>query len=234
MAQLLDRSTPDLAGLRAIGVRPGLRPRLPAGWLGWSRFWVARRWRWRARWRSHRLPRWARSGSSTSARGVAGGSPGACGRGACSPPLLRPRRRWPGGRCGPRPHPDRQGVVGRPRRRGGRPAGDRRGGDPGRRWSGARAAALVPVLPTLIGSVVAVMAVAMAVVFGASLTGLLDHPARYGWNWTLLMDTRGGYGSWAALADGQARQRPALGSPAGRPSRSPRFPSTARPCPCWG
>jgi hypothetical protein len=54
----------------------------------------------------------------------------------------------------------------------------------------------VPVLATLIGSVVAVMAVAMAVVFGASLTGLLTNPARYGWNWTLLMDTQGGYGSW--------------------------------------
>jgi hypothetical protein len=56
----------------------------------------------------------------------------------------------------------------------------------------------VPVLATLIGSVAAVTAVAMAVVFGASLTGLLTNPARYGWNWTLLMDTQGGYGSWPA------------------------------------
>jgi hypothetical protein len=55
----------------------------------------------------------------------------------------------------------------------------------------------VPVLATLIGSVVAVMAVAMAVVFGAGLAGLVNHPARYGWNWTLLMDNQGGYGSWA-------------------------------------
>ena len=54
----------------------------------------------------------------------------------------------------------------------------------------------VPVLATLTGSVVAVMAVAMAVVFGASLTGLAANPARYGWNWTLLMDSQGGYGSW--------------------------------------
>ena len=54
----------------------------------------------------------------------------------------------------------------------------------------------VPVLATLVGSVVAVMAVTMAVVFGASLTGLVAHPARYGWNWTLLMDTQGGYGTW--------------------------------------
>ena len=36
----------------------------------------------------------------------------------------------------------------------------------------------------------------MAVVFGASLNGLVTHPARYGWNWTLLMETQGGYGSW--------------------------------------
>jgi MacB-like periplasmic core domain/FtsX-like permease family len=54
----------------------------------------------------------------------------------------------------------------------------------------------VPVLATLAGSVVAVMAVAMVVVFGASLTGLVNHPPRYGWNWTLLMDTQGGYASW--------------------------------------
>jgi putative ABC transport system permease protein len=54
----------------------------------------------------------------------------------------------------------------------------------------------VPALATLAGSVVAVMAVAMAVVFGASLTGLVNHPARYGWDWTLLMDTQGGYASW--------------------------------------
>jgi len=54
----------------------------------------------------------------------------------------------------------------------------------------------VPVLATLAGSVVAVIAVTMAVVFGASLTGLVANPARYGWNWTLLMDSQGGYESW--------------------------------------
>lgn len=53
-----------------------------------------------------------------------------------------------------------------------------------------------PVLATLVGSVVAVLAVVMAAVFGASLNGLVTHPARYGWNWTLLMETQGGYGSW--------------------------------------
>jgi FtsX-like permease family len=53
-----------------------------------------------------------------------------------------------------------------------------------------------PVLATLAGSAAAVLAVVMAVVFGASLNGLVTHPARYGWNWTLLMDTQGGYGTW--------------------------------------
>jgi hypothetical protein len=54
----------------------------------------------------------------------------------------------------------------------------------------------VPVLATLFGSAVAVLAVVMAAVFGASLNGLVAHPVRYGWNWTLLMDSDGGYGSW--------------------------------------
>jgi hypothetical protein len=61
------------------------------------------------------------------------------------------------------------------------------------RGAGRRSA---PVLATLAGSAAAVLAVVMAVVFGASLNGLVTHPARYGWNWTLLMDTQGGYGSW--------------------------------------
>ena len=52
------------------------------------------------------------------------------------------------------------------------------------------------MLATLTGSAVAVLAVVLAAVFGASLNGLVTHPARYGWNWTLLMDTQGGYGSW--------------------------------------
>ena len=53
-----------------------------------------------------------------------------------------------------------------------------------------------PALATLTGSAVAALALVMAVVFGASLNGLVTHPARYGWNWTLLMDTQGGYGTW--------------------------------------
>ena len=37
-------------------------------------------------------------------------------------------------------------------------------------------------------------AVVAAVVFGASLTGLVTHPARYGWNWQILIQAEGGYG----------------------------------------
>ena len=61
------------------------------------------------------------------------------------------------------------------------------------RGSGRRRA---PVLATLLGSAVAVLSVVMAAVFGASLNGLVTHPVRYGWDWTLLMDSEGGYGSW--------------------------------------
>lgn len=35
-----------------------------------------------------------------------------------------------------------------------------------------------------------------AVVFGASLNGLVTHPARYGWNWDVLIQSQGGYGSF--------------------------------------
>ena len=38
----------------------------------------------------------------------------------------------------------------------------------------------------------------MATVFGASLDGLVHHPARYGWNWDLLIEAAGGYGNWKA------------------------------------
>ena len=102
LAQLLDRSTPDLAGLRAIGAsrRPG-GARDP-GWRGRSRSSAAWRWRWRARSRCRRSPRWARSGRST--------RPAVCRRirwcsragAACSPPPCSPSWGcWPGGRCGP-------------------------------------------------------------------------------------------------------------------------------------
>jgi FtsX-like permease family len=65
-----------------------------------------------------------------------------------------------------------------------------------------------PVRASLIGSVAAVTAVAVAVVFGASLNGLITHPAQYGWNWGVLIQAEGGYGNWtpgalAKLIDGQ-------------------------------
>jgi hypothetical protein len=53
-----------------------------------------------------------------------------------------------------------------------------------------------PVLATLAGSAVAVTALVAALVFGASLTGLTTHPERYGWNWTMLVESSGGWGSW--------------------------------------
>lgn len=53
-----------------------------------------------------------------------------------------------------------------------------------------------PVLATLAGSVAAVAALAAALVFGASLTGLTTHPARYGYTWNLLVESSGGWGSW--------------------------------------
>jgi len=65
-----------------------------------------------------------------------------------------------------------------------------------------------PVRVSLVGSVAAVMAVTVAVVFGASLNGLIAHPAQYGWNWNVLIQAEGGYGNWtpgalAKLIDGQ-------------------------------
>jgi hypothetical protein len=73
------------------------------------------------------------------------------------------------------------------------------------RGSGHRPTAVRAVF---VGSVAAVTAVVMAAVFGASLDGLVSHPALYGWNWDLLVETEGGYGSWQAavmdrLVDGQ-------------------------------
>jgi cell division protein FtsX len=60
--------------------------------------------------------------------------------------------------------------------------------------AGARS---VPVRSTLLGSITAVTAVVSAVVFGASLTGLISHPVRYGWNWNVIIQAEGGYGSFS-------------------------------------
>ena len=54
----------------------------------------------------------------------------------------------------------------------------------------------VPVRATLLGSIAAVTAVIAAAVFGASLTGLVTHLARYGWNWQILIQAEGGYGNF--------------------------------------
>ena len=53
-----------------------------------------------------------------------------------------------------------------------------------------------PVRATLTGSTVAVTALVTALVFGASLTGLVTHPREYGWNWTVLVQSQGGWGNF--------------------------------------
>jgi hypothetical protein len=68
--------------------------------------------------------------------------------------------------------------------------GTRNAFEPG---AGVRA---VPVRSALLGSVAAVTAVVTAVVFSASLGGLSTHPARYGWNWDLVIQAESGYGSF--------------------------------------
>ena len=62
--------------------------------------------------------------------------------------------------------------------------------------SGGVTAGAVRQASTLGASVVAVAAMVAAVVFGASLTGLISHPARYGWNWDVLVQAEGSYGSF--------------------------------------
>ena len=54
-----------------------------------------------------------------------------------------------------------------------------------------------PVRATLAGSVAAVTALAVSVVFSSSLSGLVSHPARYGWNWATLIQSQAGWGSWS-------------------------------------
>lgn len=54
----------------------------------------------------------------------------------------------------------------------------------------------VPVRSALLGAIAAVTAVVSAVVFNASLAGLISHPARYGWNWDTVIQAEAGYGSF--------------------------------------
>jgi predicted lysophospholipase L1 biosynthesis ABC-type transport system permease subunit len=51
----------------------------------------------------------------------------------------------------------------------------------------------VPVRSALLGAVAAVTAVVTAVIFDASLAGLASHPARYGWNSDVVVQSAGGY-----------------------------------------
>jgi FtsX-like permease family len=65
-----------------------------------------------------------------------------------------------------------------------------------------------PVRATLGGAVVAVTALAISLVFSASLSGLVSHPVRYGWNWTTLVQAQGGWGAWQpdAMTAAMAKQ----------------------------
>jgi FtsX-like permease family len=80
--------------------------------------------------------------------------------------------------------------------------GSRNALEPG---AGTRA---VPVRSVLAGSAAAVTAVVTSVVFGASLTGLTTHPARYGWNWDVALQAQAGFsqflpGALSRLITGQ-------------------------------
>jgi len=80
--------------------------------------------------------------------------------------------------------------------------GSRNALEPG---SGSRS---VPVRSTVLGSAAAVTAMVVTVVFSTSLAGLVSHPVRYGWNWDVLIQAEGGYGSFTPgimnqLVDGQ-------------------------------
>jgi hypothetical protein len=72
-------------------------------------------------------------------------------------------------------------------------------------------AASVPVRSALLGSITAVAAVVTAVVFGTSLSGLISHPVRYGWNWDVIIQAQGGYGSFnPAIVTRVMRRQPAV------------------------
>ena len=81
--------------------------------------------------------------------------------------------------------------------------GSRNALEPG---AGTRA---VPVRSVLAGSAAAVTAVVTSVVFGASLTGLTTHPARYGWNWDVVLQAQAGFSQFQPGALQPADHRPA-------------------------
>jgi hypothetical protein len=57
------------------------------------------------------------------------------------------------------------------------------------------------VRANLAGTVIAVLAVVTAGVFGASLDGLVSHPDRYGWSWNVLIQNQAGYGTFLTSSD---------------------------------
>jgi len=56
----------------------------------------------------------------------------------------------------------------------------------------------VPVRSAILGAVLAVVVVVSTITFGASLRGLVTHPALYGWDWTYEVNGGGGLGDIAA------------------------------------
>ncbi len=113
----------------------------------------------------------------------------------------RSARRRTGAAAGGRP----SGIARAAARAGLPPAaviGSRNAVEPG---AGERA---VPVRSAIAGSIAALTCVITAVVFGASLTGLISHPARYGWNWDIVLQSQAGFspfipGKMSRLISGQ-------------------------------
>jgi ABC-type lipoprotein release transport system permease subunit len=69
----------------------------------------------------------------------------------------------------------------------------------------------VPVRSALLGSIAAVTAVVAAVTFDASLAGLASHPARYGWNADVIIQSAGGYAPFdQAILHRQLDHQPAV------------------------
>ena len=155
------------------------------------------RWPWPSRWRCPRWRRWARCAGIDPDRGISvDGLVLGAGAAALLAVLLgllavaalrSVRSRGSGSGAG-------SSAVARAAAAAGLPptavVGTRNALEPG---SGVRA---VPVRSALLGSVAAVTAVVAAVVFNASLGGLTSHPARYGWNWDLVIQAEAGYGAF--------------------------------------
>ncbi len=92
----------------------------------------------------------------------------------------------------------------------------------------------VPVRSALLATVAAVTAVVAAVTFDTSLAGLSSHPARYGWNSDVVIQSAGGYAPFQQNDPAPAAGRPARGRGPGRSTPSPSWPSTGGPIPVLG